>query len=71
MSQLLPVIMRIMTLMAVLRIIYEGSGEMSDSERDTYADVVVVLRFMLKKDSRLVDIQVWWREVNSSCSRTL
>lgn len=71
MSQLLPVIMRIMTLMAVLRIIYEGSREMSDSERDTYADVVVVLRFMLKKDSRLVDIQVWWREVNSSCSRTL
>lgn len=38
MSQLLPVIMRIMTLMAVLRIIYEGSGEMSDNERDTYAD---------------------------------
>lgn len=67
MSQLLPVIMRIMTLMAVLRIIYEGSGEMSDSERDIYADGVVVLRSVLKR-GHLADTPVWWWLVNSSCS---
>lgn len=65
MSQLLPVIMRIMTLMAVLRIIYEGNDEMSDNEGDIGGDGVDVLHSLLKVPSTL-DTPIWWWLMNSS-----
>ena len=68
MSQLVPVIMRIMTLMAVLRIIYGRNDEMSDNEGDVHGDGADVLHSLLKVPSAL-DTPIWCRLINSSWSR--
>ena len=64
----MPVIMRIMTLMAVLRTIYEGNDEMSDNEGDIHGDGVDVLHSLLKVPSTL-DTPIWCRLINSSWPR--